>query len=115
MLTSYQSAVVFMLFAGVSLIVGLWIFTAVKSHLLLREFKARMPQQALAAFPEAFNAGRSPKKVWFFFTVSAERLLGADSRLSAMRVQFVRMAVASLIAPFLFFLLIAAAALLLRR
>jgi hypothetical protein len=112
---SYQFAAFFLVLFGLGLVATLWILTALKNHLLLKEFKIKMPQQALAVFPEVFSAGRTPKKFWFFFSVSAQELLSADPRLNKMRSQFVRMAVASLVAPFLFFLIAAVLTLVIRH
>ena len=84
-----------------------WIATAIKNHRLLNEFKRRMPKEAFAVLPEAFQAGRNPRKVWFFFSSEAARIMSADPQLSRMRVCFVRMAIASFIAPFAVFLVVA--------
>ena len=81
----------------------LWIATAVQSHRLLQAFKERMPAKASTVLPEAFVAGRHPKKVWFFFTNEASRVLADDSQLDMMRKSFVRMCVASAALPFAVF------------
>jgi len=62
-----------------------------------------MPKEAYSLLPEAFRAGRSPRKVLFFFTEEAAKVMSSDPMLSQMRQQFVRMAVASLFAPFAVF------------
>lgn len=85
----------------------LWIKTAIQSRRLLKEFRERMPQQAFAALPEAFVVGRHPKKVWFFLTSKAEKILGADARLAEMRRVFFRMSIASISVPVLLFLIAA--------
>lgn len=99
--TTAQSIIPLLFIFGFGLISWLWILTTFKSHRLLKEFKEKMPQQAFAIFPEAFYAGRNPKKVLFFFTEEAAQMLSADQRLSKMRSQFVRLAVTALVLPFL--------------
>ncbi len=77
----------------------LWVRTAIQNHRLLSEFKRRMPRQAYEVLPEAFVAGRNPRKFWFFLSDDAKRCLSADRRLATMRLTFIRSLTISVLAP----------------
>lgn len=83
-------------FIGTSL---LWIKTAAISSELLTSFKELMPREAFAVAPELFTNERNPRKVFFFFTSKAARVMTLKPSLLSLRYRFIKLVILSITLP----------------